>query len=127
MTRPVAAHVLLVEDSPLVSSALRIFLEEVGGHRVTVAETAADAVRTGMADPVDVMLLDLSLRDGDGLRALTQLRDAGRAPRVTAALTGRDDEQTAERCRAAGCRAVLLKPVPPRELLRLVAEWLQAA
>lgn len=118
------AHVLLAEDSPLVSSALRIYLEEVGRYRVTVAESVADAVRAGTAGPVDVMLLDLSLTDGDGLRALAELRDAGHAPRVTVALTGDDDARTAARCREAGCTAVLLKPVSPRELLRMVAEWM---
>ena len=118
------APVRLLEGSPIVSSALRVYLEEVGGHRVTITESVADTVRVGMAEPVDVMLLDLSLSDGDGLRALTELRAAGRAPRVTAALTGSDDERTVQRCKEAGCRAVLLKPVPPRELLRMVSEWL---
>jgi CheY-like chemotaxis protein len=30
-----------------------------------------------------------------------------------------------EQCRHAGCQAVLLKPIQPRELLGRVAEWLR--
>jgi CheY-like chemotaxis protein len=108
----------------LVSSALRIYLQEAGGFRVSVAESVAEAVRVATGDAVDVMFLDLKLADGDGLRVLDALRQAGRTPRVTAALTGADDATTQARCAAAGCRAVLVKPVPPRELVRLVGAWL---
>ena len=44
--------------------------------------------------------------------------------RVTVALTGRDEPEVIERCKAAGCRDVLLKPVPVAELLRKSREWL---
>ena len=39
-------------------------------------------------------------------------------------MTGHDDEATRERCLAAGCAAVLLKPVPARELLARADAWL---
>jgi CheY-like chemotaxis protein len=69
------------------------------------------------------MLLDLTLPDGDGMRVLQTLAADGLAPRVTVALTGRDDPDTVQRCLDAGCAAVLGKPVPIRELLRRMAEW----
>ena len=73
--------------------------------------------RGGRRAPVDVMLLDLTLPDGDGLAALTTMRARAIEPRVTAALTGRAEPEIAARCTAAGCRAVLVKPVPIAELL----------
>jgi CheY-like chemotaxis protein len=45
-------------------------------------------------------------------------------PATTVALTGHDDPVLTARCRAAGCRDVLLKPVPARELLARTADWL---
>jgi CheY-like chemotaxis protein len=36
---------------------------------------------------------------------------------------GHDDAATRERCLRAGCADVLLKPVPTRDLLRLVAAY----
>ena len=90
---------------------------------MTIAETVGEAVARGMAEPVDVMLLDLTLPDGDGLLALARLRDEGHAPRVTAALTGHDDPLVRQRCLDAGCRDVLVKPVPTRELLAKVRGW----
>jgi AmiR/NasT family two-component response regulator len=40
------------------------------------------------------------------------------------ALTGRDDPESLARCSDAGVTAVMLKPVPSRELLRKAQEWL---
>ena len=71
-----------------------------------------------------MLLLDLGLPDGDGLEALAELTRLGALPRVSVALTGRDEPEVIARCHAAGCRAVLLKPVPARELLRLTREWI---
>ena len=119
MTLP---HVLLVEDHPEAAEPVQLLLEETG-HRVTVAASVAEAVERARADAPDVMLLDLTLPDGDGLRALHTLVAERRAPRVTVALTGRDDPDTVQRCLDAGCAAVLGKPVPIRELLRRMAEW----
>jgi DNA-binding response OmpR family regulator len=87
---------------------------------VSVAATVRAAVAACSAEPPDVMLLDLTLPDGDGLAVLRELGVHGALPRVAVAMTGHDDPQTRERCLAAGCRDVLVKPVPTRELLRVV-------
>jgi CheY-like chemotaxis protein len=92
---------------------------------VTTAGTVAAATAAGLADMPDVLLLDLSLPDGHGLDIIERLRTAERLPRVAVALTGHDDESLAARCRAAGCRDVMLKPVPVRLLLGKLREWLE--
>lgn len=118
-------HVLVAEDNDLVSGAMRVLFEETG-HRVSTAPSIAATVAVATADPVDLLLLDLGLADGDGLEVLSRLRAVGAMPRVSVALTGRDEPDVVARCRAAGCTEVLLKPVPARELLRLVKGWLKA-
>ena len=115
--------VLIVDDSPHVTGPLRILFEETG-RRVSLAASVAEAVESCANERPDLMLLDVTLPDGDGLEVLAQLAGSPSAPTVTVALTGHDDEQTVLRCRAAGCHDVLLKPVPVRELLRRAGEWL---
>jgi CheY-like chemotaxis protein len=117
-------HVLVAEDNTLVADAMRLLFEETG-HRVTTAGTIVDVVRAASSDPVDLLLLDLGLSDGDGLEVLDQLRARDTLPRVVVALTGRDEADVIARCRAAGCRDVLLKPVPVGDLLRRSREWLE--
>ena len=118
-------HVLVAEDNRLVADAMRLLFEETG-HRVTTAGSIVEVVAAAISDPVDLLLLDLGLSDGDGLEALAQLRERGALPQVNVALTGRDEPEVIERCKAAGCREVLLKPVPARELLRMTREWIAA-
>jgi DNA-binding response OmpR family regulator len=108
-----APLVLLVEDSDLVTSALRILFEETG-RRVAIAASVAAAVAACRAEAPALMLLDLTLPDGDGLRVLDAV-----------AMTGHDDDATRARCLAAGCADVLHKPVPTRELLARAGQWLR--
>ena len=116
-------HILIVEDNELVTDALRILFEETG-RRVTVAHTVAQAVAAGLKDPPDLLLLDLSLPDGDGLEVQRGLAKKGIEPRATVALTGRDDPATLRRCEDAHVTAIMVKPVPAKELLTIAKEWL---
>lgn len=116
-------HVLVAEDNQLVCDAMRVLFEETG-HRVSTAGHVGAIVDIAATDPVDLLLLDLGLADGDGFDVLSLLRARGVAPRVVVALTGRDEADVVARCLTAGCHAVLQKPVPARELLRQAREWL---
>ena len=117
------AHVLIVEDNELVTGALRILFEETG-RRVTVAHSVAEAIRAGESDPPDLLLLDLILPDGDGLEVARRLTEHGVRVKATVALTGRDDPESLKRCSDAGVTAVMVKPVPTKELLEKAKEWL---
>ncbi|HEX2722199.1 MAG TPA: response regulator [Gemmatimonadaceae bacterium] len=115
------ARVLLVEDSPMISSGLKALLESAG-FDVTVATTATEAAAWGGMTGPSVMLLDINLPDGDGLTVIGALAARGLKPLTTYAMTGHTDSTTRARCIAAGCEDVLLKPVPVRQLLRIVSE-----
>lgn len=111
--------ILIVEDSSLVNDALTILFAE-SGYTVHSARTVADAVAVGKRENIDVMLLDLSLPDGNGLEVLHALRQHEKLPRLTLAMTGHTDPGVARDCVAAGCADVLVKPVPIRTLLRQI-------
>ncbi len=116
-------HVLVAEDNSLVCEAMRVLFSETG-HRVSTAGHVAEILDIVESDDVDLLLLDLGLADGDGFDVLDQMNSRGLKPRVVVALTGRDEPEIVARCLASGCMAVLLKPVPARELLRQAREWL---
>jgi DNA-binding response OmpR family regulator len=118
------AHVLVVEDNALVTTATRILLEDAG-FRVSTAGSIAEAYSVCRSDPPDAILLDLRLPDGDGLSLLTRLRDGGVRLPAVGALTGRDEPEIRARCLRAGCVAVLVKPVDTRALAGIVRSWLE--
>jgi DNA-binding response OmpR family regulator len=111
---------LIVEDNADVIDAMRILFEH-NGFRVSSATNVAEAVQIGVHDRPEVVLLDVSLHDNeDGLEVLARWRECGVVlPRILA-LTGHADEETWTRCTAAGCEAVLLKPVPSADLVARV-------
>ena len=113
------SRILIVEDSQLVTEAFTILFTEAG-YEVDVAATVAEAIRQANSNPVDMMLLDLTLPDGGGLEVLEALRKEDSLPRVTVAMTGDNDSRTRRKCLEAGCAEVLVKPVPIGELLRRI-------
>jgi CheY-like chemotaxis protein len=116
----VPPFVLVVDDSELVTDALRALLDAYG-FRSAAAHGVADATAAARDRRPDALLLDLTLPDGDGLEVLAALAADGGAVPVVVALTGHSDPETAARCRAAGCRAVLVKPLSAAELIRVLA------
>lgn len=98
-------------------------LFEATGHRVAVAETVAQAVSMVLDTRPDLVLLDLTLPDGDGFQVAQRVADADVRP-VMVALTGHDDPAIAARCEALGFAGVFVKPVPARELIAKTKEWL---
>ena len=57
------AHLLLVEDDPLIRRSMSTRLRQ-GGHRVREADTVAAARGFLQSEPFDVALLDFRLPDG---------------------------------------------------------------
>jgi DNA-binding NarL/FixJ family response regulator len=68
--------VLLVDDHPLVLSALQVVIERIGNDTSVVGVASAAAARAALQDDsdVDLVLLDLALGDADGLDLLQELR-----------------------------------------------------
>jgi two-component system response regulator TctD len=69
-------RLLLVEDDPYLQENLVRSLSR-RGFQVTSASTAAQAVSLWQSLRPDVVLLDLTLPDGDGLNVVSQVRQMG--------------------------------------------------
>jgi DNA-binding response OmpR family regulator len=117
-------HVLIVEDDANAADALRILFSQTG-HRVSLAYSATRAVEVAAEDAVDLVLLDLTLPDGDGLDVLDRLRERGARVGTVVALTGHDDPAVRDECRQRGCAEVLTKPVSIRELMKKSPGWIE--
>jgi two-component system cell cycle response regulator DivK len=116
------AHILIVDDE-VVTSALRVLFEAMD-RRVSTASTLAETLEVARRDPAKLVLLDLTLPDGNGLTIVQPLLAAGCG--YVVAHSGRDDPETRAKCLAAGCADVLVKPVPARLLVARTAEWLDS-
>lgn len=102
--------VLLVEDNPADARLIREVVRDVEGSHITLThvETLSAALARLDSQSFDVVMLDLSLPDADGLQTL--VRTHQRAPAVPiVVLTGLDDEATAMRAVREGAQDYLVK------------------
>jgi CheY-like chemotaxis protein len=97
--------VLFVEDHHDTRAVMSRLLSSEG-YGVLAAATFAEARRILAADPVDVLVCDVDLPDGDGCDLGCHV-PPGRA----VAVSGHAGHEHEQRCRAAGFAAYLVKPV----------------
>ncbi|WP_240137964.1 response regulator [Streptomyces sp. MUM 178J] len=84
-------RVLVVEDDPVAADAHAFYVRRVDGFEVAgVAHSRAEAVRALERTRVDLLLLDLYLPDGHGLRLVRSLRAGGHHADVIAVTSARD-------------------------------------
>jgi len=75
------AHILVVEDDPDVRELIERQLDGAG-YRITLAATGQSAVTSALADPPDVVIVDVQLPDIDGREVIQILRADDRTRRA---------------------------------------------
>lgn len=123
------ARILLVEDDPAIVSALTELLEGEG-YAVDTAATQTAALARALpsgaasARPYALVLLDVSLAEGNGLAVCGALKQA--VPELPVMfLTASSDEFTTVTGLELGADDYIAKPFRPRELLARIASVLR--
>ena len=119
-------RVLVVEDDPVAADAHRLYVERMPGFEVAgVVHTGTAALRLleqrGRAG-VDLVLLDLHLPDGHGLRLVGRMRAAGLTADVIAVTSARDLE-VVRHAVSMGVVQYLLKPFTFPALRDRLERW----
>jgi DNA-binding NarL/FixJ family response regulator len=114
-------RVMLVDDHAIVRAGLRAVLGAVPEMTVVGEADGGNAAVKLLADtPADVVVMDLSMSEGDGITATrTITRDGGCGARVLV-LTMHSEESYLEPVLAAGASGYLVKSTADRELVDAV-------
>jgi two-component system chemotaxis response regulator CheY len=112
------ARILIVDDSSLSRKISRRMLEEAGHTVEDAADGLAALERYALARP-DLVLLDVTMNEMNGLEVLQKLRAMDPAARVVMATA---DAQTSTRTlsEAGGAVGFVLKPLTREAVLRAV-------
>ena len=106
-------RVLVIEDNEQNIYMITYLLEHAG-LEVIQARDGVSGLRLAIADPPDLVILDIQLPELDGYEVARRLREAPRLARVPiVAVTSFAMAGDRERILAAGCTAYLEKPIDP--------------
>lgn len=116
-------HVLIVDDEADMRELAVELLEDLGAT-VTVASSAAEALKALQQQTPDILLSDIGMPDIDGYMLMRQVRllpseRGGQIPAI--ALTAYAEDYNQQKAIAAGFQMHIAKPVELRVLLEAIA------
>jgi CheY-like chemotaxis protein len=115
-------QILIVEDEPAVRYLLGRALTD-DGYSVTALGTAREALRAVQDVDFEVIIVDISLPDADGIDVIRQIRSD--VPHVQVlAISGMMVADMLSAVRSAGAAATLLKPTTGERVREVVGQLL---
>jgi DNA-binding NarL/FixJ family response regulator len=112
-------RILVVDDHPLTREALALLLEQGGFDVVGQAGDGNEAIDLARRLQPNLVLLDLSMPELDGLSALPRLRDAAPDCEVVV-LTASGTEENLLAAIRGGAAGYLLKTEPPERIVEFL-------
>ncbi|MFN3874407.1 MAG: response regulator transcription factor [Flavobacteriales bacterium] len=118
------AHVVLIEDDPLVRKLLGMRLQ-LAGWEVTALRDGTGLLQCLAERPADLVLIDLGLPGADGLTLVEQLRAEGITAPILV-LTAYDLPHLYATVRGVGANDLVQKPYDQEELLERMRRLMAA-
>jgi two-component system, NtrC family, nitrogen regulation response regulator NtrX len=118
-----APHILVVDDEPDIRVLIREILEDEN-YRVTVAENGTAARQAWLADPPDLLLLDIWMPDIDGISLLREWTQSNPHSAPVIMVSGHGTVETAVQATRLGAFDYIEKPLSTAKLLLTVEKAL---
>ncbi|MFZ1858573.1 MAG: response regulator transcription factor [Chitinophagaceae bacterium] len=116
--------ILIIDDHPLVGDGIAMMLREVETLTITeVCKTGKDAMESLSKSTPDIILLDISLPDIDGLELCSLIRKKNKHSKIIG-LTSTNEAGIITQLLAKGANGYLLKNMERSELLLAIDEVL---
>ena len=116
--------VLSVDDSPIIQTSIKRALQEE--YRVLLANKATDALKMLEDHQVELLLLDLTMPDVDGLEFCKIVRKIDKFQDLPIVMvTARDGLVNKMKGHIAGSSRYLTKPFKPEQLRQVVGEYIK--
>jgi two-component system, cell cycle response regulator DivK len=109
--------VLVVEDNPIDLKLICALLQSSGCEAVPFS-SSENVIATMLAQPPDILILDLNLGSTDGLDLARQIREVEQTRHVPLlAITAYPHRYPPPKVIEAGCDAWIVKPIDTRRLV----------
>ncbi|MFK4793810.1 response regulator [Sphingobium sp. ZW T5_29] len=118
------AQIAIVDDHPIFLDGMAQFLSSHGHDVIFCARSVEEAVSQIQTRQPDLLILDVSMKDGGGLAVLSAIRGSGSAVPVIFMTVHIRPEQTLEAIKL-GIDGVVLKDSDPNDLLDCIDQVLK--
>lgn len=118
--------ILVAEDEENIRLLLEQWLKPMG-HTVACAANATEAIKLLAGQSFDLVVTDIVMPDGDGLKLIEELKKAQPIPRILAISGGgrfMDSESYLKMARGFGADAAIMKPFVREKFLAAIAQAL---
>ena len=123
MATEIPLTILYAEDNPINQKIIQRMLAKMG-YEIDIANNGAEAVKALSARPYDLILMDVSMPEMDGLTATRTIRmEQGDNGPIIIAVTANAMKGDRERCLEAGMNDYLAKPVKIAQLQEMLTKW----
>lgn len=110
----------IIDDHPLVAGGIMMMLKDIGYIQITgTAKDGKEALSYLEENEPDVILLDISLPDTDGLKLCEQIRSRNKSSKILG-LTSANDASIITQMLHRGANGYLLKNMERDELLEAI-------
>jgi CheY-like chemotaxis protein len=121
----VRKKILIVEDHPDVRRVLTLGLRHLG-YEIVEADTGSSGIAQTVSESPDLVLVDLSLPDVNGLEIARVIKQNPRTAEIPlVALSGHSEREIAPKVLEAGMAAYLMKPIQTEELVKVIEKATQ--
>lgn len=113
------ARLMIVDDSKYLRATLRAALEKAGHEVVAEADNGEDAVEMYAKVRPDVVTMDIVMRKGNGLQAITKIMQFDKSARIIV-ITAKGHEPMIRKALSFGALNFVIRPAETEEVLQAV-------
>ena len=117
-------HILVTEDNDINAKLMQTILSKEGA-RITLARNGALAVKACEENSFDIVFMDIQMPEKNGIEATQEIRRKEKpgTHMPIIGLTASTMENSYQIYLEIGMDELLIKPVPPEQLLAVIARW----
>lgn len=116
--------ILVVDDEPAMLKLIEGMLRAAGFDHLVFAHDGVDVLTVARQERPQLIIMDVMMPKGNGLRALRQLRDNTQTAGIPVILTSGFDANTLGECAQQLASFLLAKPFTPEQLISHVEKLL---
>ncbi|QDT26199.1 Response regulator UvrY [Gimesia panareensis] len=119
-TKQRKTRIMIVDDHPIVREGYSRLIEREDNLQVCAeADSKAEALKQIMNDPPDLVIIDISLKDGSGLELIKDIKAQFKQIKMLT-VSMHDENLFAERCIRAGALGFVNKQQAPEQLVTAI-------